>query len=365
MERCIKCLRPDTLPGVVFDDYGQCPACVRYAARSSIDWKARREELVNLCDAYRSKDGKYDCIIPVSGGKDSYFQAHIIKSEMQMNPLLVCVTDPFTHTPEGIHNYNNISKAFDCDMITLQLSPSRVAVSSFKTLRELGSSNWEIDKAIYAWPLQIALQMGIKLIVYGENVSWEYGGPNAEDTPSANEQIKNNVVCNEGELALEYGNKNMLRYPTQREIDESGMTAIYLSYFFPWNDLVNVKHAECYGFKQLKSMKRAGFLDTYAQIDSVGYLFNYYLKFMKYGIGRIVDIGSRWVRHNNFFDKQKLGEEIRAHEGDFDLAIAADYCRMIGHDWEEIKPFVSKWWNREIFDVKEGSMEWRWKDIGL
>lgn len=364
MKRCINCLRPDTLPGVVFEN-GVCPACIRYEARSRIDWQARYAELKKLCDAYRSAHGTYDCIIPVSGGKDSYFQVHVFKNIMNMNPLLVCVTDPFTHTPEGIHNYDNISKAFDCDMITLRLSPERISHSSFMTLKALGSTNWEIDKAIYAWPLRLAMEMGIKLVVYGENVSWEYGGPNAQDTPSANEQIKNNVVSEAGEKSLPWGNENMLWLPHPDVLEINEIQGIYLSYFYPWNDFINIKHAECYGFRQLKSMSRAGYIDMYAQIDSVGYLFNYYLKFMKYGIGRIVDIGSRWVRYGGAFTTAKLKETVLAREGAFDLAIAADYCKMIGKEWDEIQPIVSRWWNRDIFDVAEGSMEWKWKNSAL
>lgn len=363
MKRCIKCLRPDTLPGVEFSN-GVCPACLRYEARSKIDYNSRKDFLKKLCDEHRKDDGSYDCIIPVSGGKDSFFQAFAMKYEFKMHPLLVCVTDPFTHTPEGQHNYEQIAKSFQCDTITARLDPTRIARSSLQTLINFGSTNWEIDKAIYAWPLQIAINQGIKLVVYGENVSWEYGGPNAEDTYSANEQIKNNVVSDYGTTVVPNSNKNFLRYPTKEEFEQSSVQAIYLSWFYPWNDLTNVSHAECFGFQRLRSMKRAGYIDEYAQIDSIGYLFNYYLKFMKYGIGRVVDIGSRWIRYG-YMDKEKLAQSILSKEGSFDMTIAADFCKMIGQDWDTIKPLVSKWWNRDIFDVAEGSMEWKWKDIGF
>jgi len=363
MKRCVSCLRPDTLPGAVFNAEGVCPACERFEARKSIDYACRRDFLKNLCDEHRSKDGSYDCIIPVSGGKDSFFQVHILKNEFNMHPLLVCVTDPFTHTPEGQHNYEQIAKAFNCDTITARLDPNRIAKSSLLTLQKIGSTNWEVDKAIYAWPLQVAIQMGIKLVVYGENVSWEYGGMNAKNDFSANEQIMNRVVAPLPDESPKEFNRDMLRYPTPDEINESKLQALYLSWFYPWNDFTNLSHAECFGFKQLRSMKRAGYIDNYAQIDSVGYLFNYYLKFMKYGIGRVVDIGSRWVRYGGF-TKEKLREAIVTDEGRFDLAIAADFCRMIGQEWDDIRPMVSKWWNRDLFDVAEGSMEWKWKDAG-
>jgi N-acetyl sugar amidotransferase len=364
MNRCISCLRPNTLPGVEFNEEGVCPACERYANREQIDWERRRDFLKNLCNEHRHEDGSFDCIIPVSGGKDSFFQVHTLKNELKMHPLLVCVTDPFTHTPEGKHNYEQIARAFKCDTITLRLDPEQIAQTSLLTLEKIGSTNWVVDKAIYAWPLQIALQTGIKLIVYGENVSWEYGGPNAADTYDANEQIMNRVVAPLPENLQDLCDGDFLRYPTVEAIGEAKLQAIYLSWFYPWNDFTNLRQAECYGFHRLRSFKRAGYIDDYAQIDSVGYLFNYYLKFMKYGIGRVTDIGSRWVRYGHF-TKAKLAWLIREEEGKFDLQIAADFCNMIGRDWDSLRSTVSKWWNRDIFNVAPGSMEWGWKEIEL
>jgi len=360
MIRCTVCCRPDTLPGVVFNDKGVCPACVRYAMRESINWERRGDFLKNLCNEHRSQNGAYDCIIPVSGGKDSFYQVHIMKNEYNMHPLLVSVADPFTGTPEGRHNHETIARAFGCDTVSLRLDPLRVAKSSLMTLERSGCTNWEVDRAIYAWPLQMAIRTGIKLVVYGENVSWEYGGPNAEDTFDANDQIRNNVVPEDAVNFVEGADRNALRHPSYDEINEARIQSIYLSWFFPWNDFVNLRTAEHHGFKKLSTYERVGYLDDYAQIDSIGYLFNYYLKFMKYGIGRVVDIGSRWVRYGHF-SRERLQEAIDTDEGRFDLFIAADYCRAVGKDWHDVKPLVSKWWNRDIFDVAEGSMEWRWK----
>jgi len=368
MIRCSKCLKPDTLPGVEFVD-GICPACIRYENRKNIDWKSRQELLAKICDGHRKNDGTYDCIIPVSGGKDSYCQVNLFKNVYKMNPLLLTVTDPFTHTKEGTHNFNNISKVFGCDHITLNINPEFVLKSSIATFERLGSTNWVVDKAIYAWPLQIAIQMGIRLVVYGENVAWEYGGKNAEDTYDANKQIWNDVVKAEGEDVIKELDpdgrySNALHYPTPEALKASGMQAIYTSYFYPWNDLENVKVAESFGFRKLTSMTRDGFLDDYAQIDSVGYLFNYYLKFMKYGIGRVVDIGSRWVRYGHITKDggTMLERNLMDHlvnEGRFDQNIANDFMNKTGVSEEWFFKTLSKWWNRDIFDITPKG--WSWK----
>ena len=364
MKRCVKCLRPDTLPGCVFNAEGVCPACERFEARKNIPWEARQEFLHNLCNEHRATNGSYDCIIPVSGGKDSFYQVNMFKNKYRMNPLLVTVTDPFYHTEEGTHNFKQIGKAFDCDHITLALDPNFVKKTSIYGLDKLGSTNWAVDKAIYAFPLQEAIRRNIKLIVYGENVGWEYGGVNGEDTWDANKQIFNDVVKPEGESMIDeldpLGTKsNCLKYPTEEELKAHKIQAIYTSFFYPWNDLVNVEVAEQNGFQRLKGWKREGFIDDYTQIDSRGYLFNYYLKFMKYGIGRVVDIGSRWVRYGKI-TKEELQQEISLNEGALDHAILTDFCDTVGMTVEEITKKMKKWWNTDVFTLDD--QEWEWKD---
>jgi len=349
MIRCKKCLIP-TKPGVEFVD-GVCPACIRFEARSNINWTVRQDYLKNLCNEHRKYDGSYDCIIPVSGGKDSFFQVYTLKHKFNMNPLLVCVTDPFTHTPEGTHNYKTIASAFNCDMITLALDPNFIRESTLITLEHLGCTNWAVDKAIYAWPLQVAIEKGIKLLIYGENVSWMYGGPNATDTWDANGQINNNVVQSKGEeLLSKLKPCKFLQHPSAAQLEDAGIQSIYLSWFYPWNDLENVEIAKKYGFKTLDSWQRMGYIDDYAQIDSVAYLQNYYLKFMKYGIGRVVDIGSRWVRYG-IITKEELADKIRKEEGAYDETISNDFCTFMGWTQMELIKKSEKWWNKDIFNT--------------
>jgi tRNA(Ile)-lysidine synthase TilS/MesJ len=116
MRYCKKCVMPDTRPGSIFDSDGVCQACRNYERQAKVDWKVRFEELKALCDRYRRSDGYYDCVIAVSGGKDSHFLTYKMKERMGMNPLLVCVADPFTHTAAGTHNLRNMGESFNCDM---------------------------------------------------------------------------------------------------------------------------------------------------------------------------------------------------------------------------------------------------------
>ena len=112
MRYCKRCVMPDTRPGIRFDGEGVCQACRAEEKKDKTDWNARFEELKKLCDRLRSKGNSYDCIIAISGGKDSHFQTHVMKELMGMNPLLVTVEDNFPMTQAGMHNIKNISLGY-------------------------------------------------------------------------------------------------------------------------------------------------------------------------------------------------------------------------------------------------------------
>jgi tRNA(Ile)-lysidine synthase TilS/MesJ len=167
---------PTTKPGLTLDDEDICPACRHAEMKEHTNYDKRFEELKTLCDKYRRNDGYYDCIIAVSGGKKSHYQVYVFKELLDMNPLLISVGDLFAKTNAGLHNVKNICETFNCDIISLQLSPDLVRRMVRIAFEELGSPTWPIDRAIYCYPIRMAINMKIPLIVYGENISWEYGG---------------------------------------------------------------------------------------------------------------------------------------------------------------------------------------------
>ena len=167
---------PDTRPGLTFDDNGICAACINYEKQKTTNWNQRWKELEELCDKYRGSNGKsYDCAIAISGGKDSHFQTYILKEKLQMNPLLITVGN-VDWTDTGRKNFENISDAFGCDIISFQPN-IRLARKIFrKAFEKLGSPTWYFDALVYAFPLRMCLKFGIKLLVYGEDVNFTYGG---------------------------------------------------------------------------------------------------------------------------------------------------------------------------------------------
>lgn len=352
MKRCVRCLMPETAPHIEFNEEGLCLACQR--RDMEFDHKTRYEELAELCKKYRRSDGKYDCIVPVSGGKDSFFQLHHLKTNLQMTPLLVSVTDEWEHTKAGEFNAHRIADAFNCDCITLRLSSKMVIETSKWGYENIGSSNWAVDAAIYAWPIQMAIKLGIKLVVYGENVAWVYGHSIGEDTYSAKKQIENTVVNIQNIPPIKDSEKNCTVYPTLEEIEAAGLEPIYLSYFTGWDGLNNAEVAKEYGFRDLiGEWDRTGYIDWFWQVDSIGYLYNYYLKYLKYGYSKATDVASHLIRCGRL-NREDAIELVRAQEGKLDTRIKKNFMDLLGYTEEDLERINDTIYNKEILE-KHGS----------
>ena len=230
---------------------------------------------------------------------------------------------------------------------------------------ELGSPTWPIDRAIYCFPLRIAVEMKIPMVVYGENVAWEYGGVGSKETYSAREQI-NNDVAKKVDSVLWYkngitdGQLNMLKYPSQEKIEETGLDPIYLSYFVPWNGYDNYKIAKEHGFKDLTGeWKRDGYIDDYDQIDSVAYLMNVWMKYPKFGFGRATDVVGYWIRSGKI-GKNEGKKLIEKNDHKLDARILQDFLDFTGYTEREFWGIVDGFWNRDIFEKKDS--EWWLKE---
>jgi len=365
---CKNCLMPDTKPGLVLDEDGICQACRNAEKKKTIDYGKRFEELKNLCDKYRRKDGYYDSIIAVSGGKDSYYQVKMFKEELGMNPLLVTVGDPFSKTEAGMHNIKNMREVFNCDTFTFESSPDLVRRMTRIAFEELGSPTWSVDRAIYCLPIRMAINMNISLVIYGENVAWEYGGVQMEETFSAKEQI-NNDVAKKVDFSLWYKNGitdkelNMLKYPSQEEIEKAKLEPIYLSYFVAWDGYEHYEAAKKYGFRDLSGeWKRDGYLEDYDQVDSVAYLMNVWMKYPKFGFARATDMVGYWIRSGRI-TREEGKKLIEENDHKLDGKILEDFLSFTGYTKKEFWSIVDKFWNKDIFEKFEG--EWKLTNVAL
>jgi|TARA_B100001142_G_C14311353_1_gene646739 N-acetyl sugar amidotransferase len=346
---------PDTRPGIQFNEYGVCYPCINFEKTKNTDWVQRKKELEKLCDKHRECNGNnYDCVIAVSGGKDSHFQVYYMKEVMKMNPLLVS-SGNFEWTETGRKNLENLSESFGCDILLFQPNRKLAKKVLKKAFEDFGSPSWYLDYFLYALPYRMALKMGIKLLVYGEDVNYTYGGIQSEEKASAMLQSENDVVkpipnkwFEDGEITKK--ELDGITQPTRKECEDAGLEPIYLSYYIPWNSHHNFQVAQKWGFRHLgHEHEREGSLDNYDQIDSLSYMLNPYLKYLKFGHASATDIGSKWIRYG-MKTREEMIPIIEERDGKLDQDIVERFCEFTGLNIIEFWKIMDKWYNKDLFE---------------
>lgn len=356
---------PDTKPGLKLDSEGVCQACRNHEKRKDINWEKRWKELEELCNKYRRNDGYYDCIIAVSGGKDSYYQIHTLKNELDMNPLLVTANTTFSWTEAGRHNFKNMLDAFGCDNITLNLNLDLARRMTRVAFEKWGFGAMPMDLAIYVFPIRAAINYHIPLVFYGENVSYEYGGTQKEETYSARDQIMNTVAT---PIDLNFWEKhgvtrkelNALIYPTPEEITKANLEPVYLSYFVPWDGYQNYRLAKRYGLHHCGyEWPREGYVESYDQLDTIGYLVNAWLKYPKFGFARTTDVVCYWIR-SGLITREEGIQLVKDRDFELDQKMLDDWLAFTGYTHKEFWDIVDTFYNRDIF--KKERNEWKLKN---
>jgi N-acetyl sugar amidotransferase len=345
---------PDTRPGISFNEEGICSACVTNEKKKLTDYNARWKELESLCDKYRGMNGDgYDCAIAVSGGKDSHFQVHVMKELLQMNPILFTVEDNFTMTEAGKHNLKNISETFSCPIISMKPDISLEKKILRGAFEKYGKPTWLVDRLIYTFPLKMALAFNTPLLVYGENVSFEYGGADAVETYSAREILKNGVASDiSNEELISFGadpkDLSLIKAPSHEQLDK--LDPIYLSYFMPWNSYANYIFSKSRGFHDLTGeWDRTMMAENFDQVDTVAYLVHAWLKYPKFGHACATDYASRFVRYG-MMTREEAIEIVRQKDHNLDPKCVRDFCDFAGYSETAFWNIVDSLYNRDIFE---------------
>lgn len=357
IQHCKKCLMPNTRPGSIFDKQGVCQACRNYKKRTKINWKKREKELDKLCNSYKRSDGYYDCLIPVSGGKDSHLAVYEMKIERKMNPLLVTVDDHFTKTKAGLSNFKNLGSTFGCDCIVFNMSIDLFRKTIRIAFEEFGEPLRFFETVIYTLPIKIAMNLKIPFIVYGENPSYEYGTTDKQ-SHSALEFIKNTFKNIDVNFWLKKGfskkELNCIIPPTKKEFASVKPNPIFMSYFLPWSGTNNLKIAKRYGFKDVAhEWKREGCIENFEQIDSLGYMVHHWLKYPKFGFQRTSDIVGRRVREGKL-SLEKAKKLIKENDYKLDPKAMKDYLNLLGYTPKQFWNITERFWNSDLFEKIDG-----------
>ncbi len=356
---CTRCVMPSTKPDLGFDEHGVCDACRNYSNRPAIDWEDRKRQLLELLDQYRIEDGSnWDCVVPVSGGKDSTFQ--ILKMlELGMNPLAVTSTT-CDLSDLGRQNIENL-KSLGVDYIELSANPHVKAIINRIGLTQVGDISWREHISIFTMPIRIAVQMGIKLVVWGENSLNEYGGP----ARAAETEIKDRAWIEEfggfhgmrvsdlvGVEGLTARDLIPYRYPSDDELKRVGVKGVFLGHFLPWDGLRNALLSQAHGFTMYNKPVEGSVL-PYENLDNHQHGIHDYFKFLKYGFGRATDHVCMQIRRNRFTRAEGI-ELVKMHDGKFPWSYLgkslADILEPIGVSVDEFVEICDRFTNTSLFE---------------
>ena len=328
MRYCNRCLYPENAkPSIIFDKEGVCSGCRLHESRPNIDWDKKFEILKNILKEYsekaRENGEQYDCIIPVSGGKDSHFQVYIIKKVLGYNPLLVTYNHGF-NTKRGIRNLTNLVKQFNCDIIRFTSNPDSVRKVTRYMLRKVGDITWHYHAGIMTFPMKTAVMYKIPLIVWGEHgFSDLLGMYNQEDMMEFSKKDRRDHAMRgfESEDILEDPDKEGITkddlapfyYPSDEEVEKIDVRGIYLANFIPWDAKKNTQlMIEKFGFETAISRERT--FHIYDKLDDIHANGAHdYLKYLKFGYGRATDDASNEIRHRRMTREEGI-EMVRKYD---------------------------------------------------
>lgn len=312
MSYCKKCVYPaSSAVPLAFDENGICSGCRTAMQRDSgiVDWDKRKRMFENLIEEYRSKDGKgYDCLIPVSGGKDSYYQIHIMKKVYKLNPLLVTYHGN-NYTEVGMQNLLNMREVFGVDHVFFTPSISVLIKMNRIGFKLMGDMNWHAHAGIFTYPIQVAVQTKTPLMIWGEHGFMDLGGMHSyKDLVEFTYRYRHehNLRGYEWYNMTDDGLNKLGRpeimeglmgcdlipwmYPSDEDINRVGVRGIFISNYFRWEGGDHGQMmVEKYGFKE----SPVAFDRTYRRMSNLDDMHENgvhdYMKFVKFGYGRATD----------------------------------------------------------------------------
>ena len=356
MKYCKKCLYPDTKPQLVFNENGVCSACSNSDLKEKINWDEKEKELQGILEEFKSKDGSnYDCIIPVSGGKDSTFQTYVIKKIYGLNPLVVNF-HPLDQTEIGKKNLESLKK-IGVDCIEFSPNPEVYQKLAKYGLEELGDYQWPEHLGIFTVPVQIATKYEIPLIIWGENPQLEYGKPTDIDKETIldKEWLEKNggffLDKIKPEDMTKYGfTKNELKpylYPNNEEIKKIGVRGIFLGSYIKWDIFKQLELVKTLGFSENEDVKE-GTYDKWENLDVFFTVFHDYFKFLKYGFGRTTDHVSIEIRYGRITRHEGI-LLVKEHEGKIPRKFFKNFLESAKITEEEFHNICDKFTNKELF----------------
>ena len=353
---CSRCIMPSTRPGLTLDDQGVCGACLWHESKAQIDWQTRRQELQEVAVwARREATGPWHCVVGVSGGKDSTWQALYVRDELGLNPLLVQFVCS-DGTDLGRRNIENlVQQGFT--LISVQPNPQVASALSRKSLFTYGNLLKYAEMALFPIPFRTAMEWDIPLVFFGENPALEAGDRSSNLAPwdASGIRFNNTLGGDKADIWLGDGVESrdliQYRFPSNEALDAWGGKAIFMGWFLEWSGHDNAVFAINHGLECIDAPYRdigVHYQHNSLDSDNAG-IVNSMLKQIKLGFGNATEFACYDIRHGRLSRAEAI-RLARDLDGRCDPRFVQAYCDWIGIPqskfWEVANSFRGPMWQQ-------------------
>jgi N-acetyl sugar amidotransferase len=377
MRYCKLCLQPDTRPNIIFDENGVCAACLFQQQRKDIDWKERHDEIMKIAQWAKDRSNYFNCVVGVSGGRDSTFQALYARDVLGLKPLLVNAA-PDGITPCGRENFENLIQ-MGFDLISVRVNPIINKITMKDAFYRYGNPAKPTEYYLWSSAYRVAINYKIPLVIQGENTAITLGIRGMKPSGDALQIFKHNTIQEETSIwESEKVKKSDLFFwtpPTKEEIDASGIKAVFLNYYSPdWSWSGNTQFSIKRGLNRRENHKpeNIGYLSAYVQVDSDLWPVNNLLKYLKFGFGGVTDELCNDLREGRItqdkvcydlggdtLTREKAIQLIERYDGKCNEDYIRKLCDYLGISLEEFWRHVdNNVVNKTLFKKDQKTVKW-------
>ncbi len=360
---CKNCLNMSTRPRITFDSRGWCNACQWMEEKKTLDWSKREKELEDLLNKHRSKDGGFDCIVPVSGGKDGSYVAHTLRHKYKMNPLTITSRPPI----ELELGKKNIANFVDSGFDHMHITANKKAMRSLNKIGfiDMGSPYYGWLISIISAVTNVALKYEIPLIFYGEDGEVEYGGSSENKNRSIFsieyvvrtyfEGGYDKIIKKSG---LDKKELFWFSLPNSSSIDNNKISMTHMGYFEPWDSYKNYLVAKEHCGLEESNSTNSGTFTNFSQTDQALYSLHTYMMYLKFGFGRATQDAGIEIRRGAM-DRDQAVNLVRLYDGLYPDEFIEIYLEYFDMSIDEFDAVLDKWVNKDLFEKING----RWKPL--
>jgi len=355
---CKNCLNMSTRPRITFDKRGWCNACQWMEEKKLLDWSSRTDELKNIFKKHKSDGSGFDCMVPVSGGKDGSYVSYQVKHEYKLKPLTATVKPPLSLELGDINLKNFLNSGYD----HIHISPGSEAMRLLNKTGfiDMGFPYYGWLTAIMTAVIRMSINMNISLIIYGESGEVEYGGSSeTKNTAIYNIEYMKRVYLSGGHQkvlknsGLSESELYFFMFPSEKELKGKNINFVHWSYFENWDSYRNYLVAKEHCGLEEAEVNNSGTFTNFSQNDQALYALHAYMMYLKLGFGRATQDAGIEIRRGAMTRDQALNL-VNLYDGLYPeeyIQTYLDYYQMTLSEFDDV---IDRWANKNLFDKNNG-----------